>query len=226
MCTQDMHTIPEGLSPGEAYLYHPDTAGLRYLALGDSYTKAEGENYSNSYPSLLVQKLREYGFPVKTQLTIAQTGWRTDQLKNALDKAALKDTFDLVSLLIGVNNQYQGKSPEAYQAEFRELLETSIVLANKRVDKVFVLSIPDYGVTPFGSAQEAHISSEIALFNSLNKEVSDALGVHYFDITPLSRQAKKDPELLCPDNLHPSGKMYTLWAELIIETLKTIAAKP
>ncbi|HVD97359.1 MAG TPA: SGNH/GDSL hydrolase family protein [Cytophagaceae bacterium] len=192
---------------------------LRYLALGDSYTKAECEKPSNSYPAMIVQKLSAQGINVQEQKTIAQTGWTTADLKNAITQAGLKDTFELVSLLIGVNNQYQGRSPEEYRVEFLELLHTSIAFAGGRKDKVFVLSIPDYGYTPFGSSNQAYISTQINLFNSINKAISDSLGVKYFDITPISRNAQADPSLICTDHLHPSAKMYTQWVELMYADL-------
>lgn len=220
----------ENLEPMEvdSHIIHTsiDTTGISYLALGDSYTKAECEISSNSYPYILTQKFQEYGLKIRSRTTIAQTGWRTDNLKAAINAASLQDTFDLVSLLIGVNNQFQGMSASAYRIEFRDLLETAIFYAKGRKDKVFVLSIPDYGVTPFGSGNEVYIGQQIDLFNSINKEVTDSLGVKYFDITPISRQAKNDATLLCTDNLHPSGKMYGLWVDLMVPEVLTIAAKP
>lgn len=201
------------------------TLKITYLALGDSYTKAECELPENAYPVLLSNRLQKNEVLVKSQKIIAQTGWRTDDLKNAIKNAALKDTFDLVSLLIGVNNQYQGKSPAEYRTEFRDLLETSIQLAKGRNDKVFVISIPDYGVTPFGSSNEAYIAAQIDLFNSINKEITDSMNVRYFNITPISRQAKTDPDLICIDGLHPSAKMYAQWVDLIFYDVLTMVQK-
>ena len=217
----------ETMEPQNAteYTTH-DSQGLRYLALGDSYTKAECELPANSYPSLLVNKFKEAGIKVQSQTTIAQTGWRTDNLKNAIDNAALQDTFDLVSLLIGVNNQYQGRSAQEYRTEFKDLLATAIRMAKGRKDKVFVLSIPDYGVTPFGSSHEAYISSQIDLFNAINKEETEALGVEYFDITPISRKAKTDSSLNCTDQLHPSAKMYAQWVNLMLPDVLSIIRNP
>jgi lysophospholipase L1-like esterase len=216
------------MEPVESYtIVHPlDTVGISYLALGDSYTKAECEIPSNSYPAQLVVKFQQEGIKVKSRTTIAQTGWRTDNLKNAITAASLQDTFDLVSLLIGVNNQFQGQSPEIYRTEFRDLLETAIYYAKGRKDKVFVLSIPDYGMTPFGSGNQAYISQQIDVFNAINKDITDSMGVRYFDITPISRKTKKDPSLTCTDHLHPSAKMYAEWVDLMLPKVLKIIAKP
>jgi lysophospholipase L1-like esterase len=199
---------------------------IQYLALGDSYTKAECEAPANAYPVLLKDRLKANGIIVETQKTIAQTGWRTDDLKNAILAASLQDTFDMVSLLIGVNDQYQGKPPSQYRTNFIELLNTAIQLAKGRKDKVFVLSIPDYGVTPFGSANESYISSQIDIFNSINKELSDSMNVRYFDITPISREAKTNQELTCSDQLHPSKLMYSKWVDLMLDDVVNLARKP
>ena len=203
-----------------------DTSGIRYLALGDSYTKAECEIPANSYPEKLVNKIREKGIKVSNHTVIAQTGWRTDNLKDAIDAASLENNFDIVSLLIGVNNQFQGKSPENYRKEFRELLELSIYYAKGRKDKVFVLSIPDYGATPYGSRNPRYIGQQIELFNKINKEVTDSVGVKYFDITPISKEAKTDAELTCTDGLHPSAKMYDRWVELMLSDVVEMIRKP
>jgi len=218
----------EEMKPIDSYtIVKPlDTSGVAYLALGDSYTKGECETPANSYPYQLVSKFQEKGVKVSSRNVIAQTGWRTDNLKSAIDAASLKDTFDLVSLLIGVNNQFQGKSPESYRIEFRGLLEMAIYYAKGRKDKVFVLSIPDYGMTPFGSSNQANISQQIDLFNSINKEISDSMGVLYFDITPISRETKTDPSLTCTDQLHPSAKMYSRWVDLMLPKILMMIAKP
>jgi lysophospholipase L1-like esterase len=203
-----------------------DNTGIRYLALGDSYTKAECEIPENSYPYKLSEKFKAKGIKISSRTIIAQTGWRTDNLKDAVNAAALEDTFDLVSLLIGVNNQFQGKSPENYRIEFRDLLETAIYYAKGRKDKVFVLSIPDYGATPYGSRNSTYIGQQINLFNAINKEVTNSMGVKYFDITPISREARKDDALTCTDNLHPSGKMYDRWVALMLPEVEQMIAKP
>ncbi|HSZ26154.1 MAG TPA: SGNH/GDSL hydrolase family protein [Cytophagaceae bacterium] len=219
-------TISMKSDASEIFINSIDKEGISYLALGDSYTIAECEVSANSYPNQLVNKIRKSGISVKSITTIARTGWRTDDLKNAILKAALKDTFDMVSLLIGVNNQYQGKSLEEYKIQFQDLLETAIVLAKGRKDKVFVVSIPDYGVTPFGKANEHAISGKIDLFNNVNREITLKVGVRYFDITPISREAKEDKSLICTDLLHPSSKMYARWVEHIFPEVLLLLSKP
>lgn len=224
-CRKKENMEPQNATDYTQYTTH-DPEGFSYLALGDSYTKAECEVPANSYPNQLVTKFKAAGLKVKSQTIIAQTGWRTDNLKDAINNAALQDTFDLVSLLIGVNNQYQGRSAQDYRTEFRGLLETAIRLAKGRNDKVFVISIPDYGVTPFGSGNEASIASQIDLFNAINKEETENKGVRYFDITPISRKAKTDGSLTCTDQLHPSAKMYAQWVDLMLPDLVSIVRKP
>jgi len=200
----------------------PTDTIFKYLALGDSYTKAQGEAPENAYPVLFIERLKEQGIEVDTQKTIAQTGWRTDNLKTAINMASLPNDFDLVSLLIGVNNQYQGRSIEEYKVQFEELLNISISLAKGKKENVIVLSIPDYGATPFGASNATYIGEQIDLFNAANKEITEAYGIRYFDITPISREAKNDATLTCSDNLHPSAKMYGLWVDLIFEDAKEI----
>ncbi len=192
---------------------------LKYLALGDSYTigesVAEAERWPNQLADSLRKKNRDFGKPT----IIATTGWRTDNLKNAMTIAQLKNEYDMVSLLIGVNNQYQGKSPKEYEAEFEALLKWSIELARGRKENVFVVSIPDYGYTPFGKPKQATISAAIDLFNEINARITYKLGVKYFNITEISRDGLNDPSLVAADGLHPSGKMYSYWVELISKGL-------
>lgn len=195
---------------------------IKYLALGDSYTIGEGVNETERFPVQLVDSLRNRGFEVKDSKIIAQTGWRTDNLMNAIIAENLTDTFDIVSLLIGVNNQFQGRTAESYRRPFRQLLEKAIELVGGDTTKVFVLSIPDYGVTPFGSNYNPPaVAQAIDEFNTVNLEVADSLNVTYFDITPISRQAANDRTLVASDNLHPSGKMYRLWVELMLNEVET-----
>jgi lysophospholipase L1-like esterase len=132
---------------------------------------------------------------------------------NAISIAKLKDEYDLVSLLIGVNNQYQGKPIEQYATDFEELLKTSIRLVRGNKEKVFVVSIPDYGFTPFGQKNQSKISKEIDQFNEVNKKITGQYNVKYINITDISRQAISEPSLVASDGLHPSGKMYALWAQ-------------
>ena len=189
---------------------------IRYLALGDSYTIGESVPSDQNFPAQLVDSLKASGVTVSSYNIIAQTGWTTTNLKLAIEASTLKDTFNLVSLLIGVNNQYQGKSIGLYEQEFVELAERAIQFAGGKKDHVFVVSIPDYGYTPFGKNNQMTISSEIDLYNSINKRLSDSLGLKYYNITPISRRGLSEPDLVAGDGLHPSAKMYKLWIDLII----------
>lgn len=195
---------------------------LACLALGDSYTIGHGVPIAARFPVQLRLKLIEADLPVDTMQIIAKTGWTTADLKSAIGNTQLAaDTFDLVTLLIGVNNQFRGFSLSAYELEFADLLETAIRFAGNRPERVFVLSIPDYGVTPFGQNRPnpAQISQEIDAFNAVNRTVTESRGVSYFDITPISREALNDPSLLAADQLHPSGKMYARWVDLLLPTV-------
>ena len=159
------------------------------------------------------------GQPIAKPTIIATTGWRTDDLKNAMTAARLKNEYDLVSLLIGVNNQYQGKSTQEYAIEFEDLLKTAIRLAKGKKQRVLVVSIPDYGYTPFGKVKQGLISKAIDEFNEINARITYQYGVQYFDITEISRDGLKDPTLIAADGLHPSGKMYSYWVELIAKEI-------
>jgi len=192
---------------------------LRYLALGDSYTIGESVTEKDRWPNQLASQLsKTNNKEVKTSI-IATTGWRTDNLMNAITIAKLKDEYDLVSLLIGVNNQYQGKSIEQFATEFEELLKTSIRLAQGNKENVFVVSIPDYGFTPYGQKNQSKISKEIDQFNDVSKKITDQYNVRYINITDISRQGMIQPSLVASDGLHPSGAMYSLWVERIAKQI-------
>ncbi len=194
---------------------------VSYLALGDSYTIGESVAASERFPVLLASELRAEGIPVEEPTIIAKTGWTTSNLQSGIAKANFKEKeFDLVSLLIGVNNQYQGRSLEEYKREFTELLLQSIDLAGGTKENVFVVSIPDYGYTPFGRSRQEAISNEIDCFNAANKRITDSLGVAYINITPISRNGLSDPSLVADDGLHPSGKMYSQWVALMVDAVK------
>jgi lysophospholipase L1-like esterase len=188
---------------------------IKYLALGDSYTIGESVEETHRWPVLFSEMLRTRGYECDEPTIIATTGWRTDDLDRALEAARLEKNFNLVSLLIGVNNQYQKRSVEDYEPEFENLLKKAIAHAGGNVDNVFVLSIPDYGFTPFGSSERDRISTDIDAFNSVNRKISRKHNVRYFDITEISRRGLSDPTLVANDGLHPSGKMYKEWVRLI-----------
>ncbi len=192
----------------------------KFLALGDSYTIGEAVDAEQRWPVQLVNALNAKGENFARPKTIATTGWRTDDLKRAIIADDLLKDYDLVSLLIGVNNQYQGKSAESYAPEFEELLKMAIEFAGGDKSKVFVVSIPDYGFTPFGKEKKEQITKAIDEFNAVNESITKRYGIQYFNITPISRKGFEDPELVAGDGLHPSGKMYKEWVELIMKKLK------
>jgi len=187
----------------------------KFLALGDSYTIGESVSEDERWPNQLADKLK-----IDRPKIIATTGWRTDDLKGAINSANLHDDYDLVSLLIGVNNQYQGKSSTQYEIEFEDLLKTAIQLAKGKSKNVFVVSIPDYGFTPFGKAKQETISLQLDEFNKINQRITEKYKIKYFSITEISRKGLEDPALVAADGLHPSGKMYTQWVEVISKGLK------
>lgn len=192
---------------------------MKFLALGDSYTIGESVEESQRWPVQLVDALRKKNVLFDDPEIIAQTGWRTDDLKRAIIAADPAKDYDLVSLLIGVNNQYQGKTDESYASEFEELLKMSISFAGGDKTKVIVLSIPDYGYTPFGKEKQELVSKAIEEFNNTNRAITKKYSVKYFNITDISRKGVEDPQLVADDGLHPSGKQYKLWVELIVAEL-------
>ena len=192
-----------------------------FLALGDSYTIGESVEVMDRWPEQLAKALTVIGKNVARPHIIGVTGWRTDQLKKAIEEAHLKNEYGLVSLLIGVNNQYQKKSVESYASEFEELLQQAITLAEGKKENVFVVSIPDYGFTPFGQSRQPEISKAIDQFNDTNRSITERMGVRYVYITDLTREGLKNPSYVANDGLHPSGKMYSRWVERIIKSMDT-----
>lgn len=198
-----------------------ESVGLSYLALGDSYTIGQSVAPSETYPQQLADQLNKDGIHLGKPRIIAQTGWTTADLQQAMDRAAIdQQQFELVSLLIGVNNEFQGKSLAAFETEFMTLLKRAIRLAHNDPKKVFVLSIPDYGFTPFGREQQSYVSPRIDAFNQTAEKVTHLLGVAWFDITPGSRKVLENPALVARDGLHPSGVMYGQWVTQILPEVK------
>lgn len=191
----------------------------KILALGDSYTIGqsvnEDERFINKTVSILKGDAANLQYPAQV---IAQTGWTTKYLLDgiAVNATNLKPPYDIVTLLVGVNNQYQHLDTANYRNEFALCLLNAITLSGNRKNRVFVLSIPDYGATPFGSSNAAQIGIEIDLFNAINKQVSLQMGIDYTDITPSSRMAANDITLVAGDGLHPSGKEYLKWASMLV----------
>lgn len=189
---------------------------ITYLALGDSYTIGESVDPTLRWPVLWQKSLNQAGYLVEAPTIIAKTGWTTDELQAALNQATLTPPYGLVSLLIGVNNQYRGRSSAEYREDFRKLLAQAIQWAGQRPERVIVLSIPDWGQTPFAAQRDqSKIAQEIDLFNQINREETLRQGAVYVDITDLSRLSK--PNWIAEDGLHPSGEMYAAWVERILQ---------
>ena len=196
-----------------------------YLALGDSYTIGQSVSEMGRFPIQLTEKLNDDGFDFSNPKIIAQTGWTTSNLQTGITSESIEgQIFDIVSLLIGVNNQYQGRDIEEYKTEYAELLNQAIAFANNDENKVFVVSIPDYAFTPFGqsSGNAETISIEIDEFNAACKEITEAAGVAFFNITPISRQGLDESELVASDNLHPSAEQYSQWVDFFYEDVKSL----
>jgi len=202
---------------------------LRYLALGDSYTIGEGVAPEGRWPHQLARALRADGIALDDPLTIAATGWTTDELNAAIDASDPQGPFDFASLLIGVNNQYRGQPVERYAPEFTALVERAIGFAAGRADRVLVLSIPDWGVTPFGAASGRDrdaIARELDAFNAAARAACAARGVAFVDITAASRAADAAPAMLADDGLHPSATQYADWARLALPVARRLLQPP
>lgn len=199
----------------------PPTPTYRYLALGDSYTIGQSVPADQRFPVQTTFLLFNQQVAIQQLSVIATTGWTTGNLISALNGNNLGNNFDFVTLLIGVNNQFQGRSKAEYRTEFTNLLNRAISHVGNRKNRVFVLSIPDYSVTPFAMNRDtALIAQQINEFNAINKSVTDSAGIIYLDITPISREGRNDPTLHASDGLHPSGKQYERWAALLAPIMK------
>ncbi|MET3931865.1 lysophospholipase L1-like esterase [Lysobacter sp. OAE881] len=202
----------------------PATA-LSFLALGDSYTIGEGVPESGRWPVQLAKALREEGIALADPRIIATTGWTTDELAWGIDGAEPLGEWDFVTLLIGVNNQYRGRSAIDFRGEFETLLQRAIRYARGRANRVLVLSIPDWGVTPFVKTTQAtpeQVATELDAYNAAAQVVCEAHEVAYVDITPISRERGAEPEMLADDGLHPSAAMYTLWTALALPAARSL----
>lgn len=190
---------------------------LTYLALGDSYTIGESVPKEDRWPVQLVDSLREKGYSIQDPNIIAKTGWTTYELIDTVQKADPATNYDLVTLLIGVNNQYRGYDISTFRKEFKILLEKAIAFADGQKNHVFVVSIPDYGVTPFGQQKNPRkIARELKQYNSISANIAEKQGVSFINITPISKRAESDSTLVAEDGLHPSGKMYQKWVSRIL----------
>lgn len=195
-----------------------------YLALGDSYTIGQSVGGAERFPAQAIQLLIKDSLLFNAPEYIAQTGWTTGNLLSALAASPpSKTTYDFVTLLAGVNNQYQGRSQSEYSTEFTQLLNKAIEYAGNRLQRVAVLSVPDWSVTPYAAGSNTALTAlQIDSFNVINKQITLAKGVNYIDITPSTRMAATDPTLIAADGLHPSGKEYAKWAQLLAGVMKVV----
>lgn len=204
-------------------------ATASYLALGDSYTIGENVEPAGRWPMQLADALRAEGIVIDDPRIIATTGWTTDELSAAIDAAEpLGDGHTLVSLLIGVNNQYRGRAVDEYAHEFAILLERAIGFAGRRADRVFVLAIPDWGVTPFAAdsgRDTAAIARELDAYNAAAAKICADRGVVFIDIAPVSRARGAERAMLADDGLHPSAAMYAEWARLALPAVRRMVSK-
>ena len=195
----------------------PENPDYTYLALGDSYTIGESVIETERWPVQLAEQLRDRNYKMAPPKIIAKTGWTTEDLLRGMEnELGVHRDFDLVSILIGVNNQYQGKLITEYEEDLRTIFRKAINHSKTREQGVFAVSIPDYGYTPFGSARQEEISGEIDRFNAVFKRVADEFNVPFYNITPISRDAEENPDLIASDGLHPSGLMYQYWVNQFV----------
>jgi len=189
----------------------------RFLALGDSYTIGEHVAEKSRWPNQLAKLLESEGIHTKVTI-IARTGWTVDELWEGIQATPPEGTYDLLTLLIGVNDEYRGYTAEWYRDKFRFILKKVLLYAGGDPGKLIVLSIPDWGVTPFAAqkGKTKQISQEIDEFNAVNLEETKNVGAHYVDVTTISRMALDDFDLITGDRLHPSGKMYKMWAKKVL----------
>lgn len=192
-----------------------------YLAIGDSYTIGESVPPNENFPEQTVGLLKKNGISFDPPLIIAKTGWTTDELDTAINAANISTTFDIVSLLIGVNNQYRGRSVSEYKTQFDHLLQRAIYFSGNKTDRVFVLSIPDWGVTPFADGQDRpKIAAAIDAYNETAQKACQRYHIAFIDITTSQRVDGNKKDFLALDGLHPSGKEYAKWAEKLGNAVK------
>ena len=191
-----------------------------YLALGDSYTIGEQVSFAENFPNQTIQMLRKTGFAFFAAEIIAKTGWTTDELSNAVENSVFLDNYDIVTLLVGVNNQYRGRSASEFKIEFEHLLQKGIQFAGNRPSRVFVLSIPDWGITPFAEGKERKkIAEEIDTYNNICETSSKEFKTNFINITSSQREDGNKAAFLAADGLHPSGLEYTKWATKLYEAI-------
>ena len=189
---------------------------MRFLALGDSYTIGEGVAQDQRWPSHLVKLLEREGLQITDVQLVAQTAWTADELADAIDQVRPTGPFDLVTLMVGVNDQYRSRPVDAFSPEYRRLLERAIAFAGGKERRVIGISIPDWGATPFAQGRDrALIAREIDAYNTKSRQFAERARVAWVDVTPASRATLTEASLVTADGLHPSGEMYARWAELV-----------
>lgn len=200
---------------------------MRFLALGDSYTIGEGVGEQDRWPAQLTRLLRARGIAVDDPEIIARTAWTTDELSDAISGATPAGFFDLVTLMVGVNDQYRSRAVRTFADEYARLLELSSRFAGGDASRVVAISIPDWGATPFAQGRDrVRISTEIDAYNARACELVRAAGVKWMDVTPTSRDMAADPDLAVADGLHPSPEMYRRWAALLLPVAESILSRP
>ena len=188
-----------------------------YLALGDNYTFGESISEKHTWPKQLVDSLKKRNIFLSEPKIIAKTGWTTDELKKAINNSSLDYPYDWVSLLIGVNNQYRGRDTDEFKVQFESLLLEAIAFSGNRKERVFVISLPDWGSMPFAKDRDTNkIALEINKFNQVIYEVCAFENIKFIDITPISRNIYSNPNWIAKDSLHPSKEQYSKWVEKII----------
>ena len=226
-CKKNKDTVTETVTPADTTTISNtkpnDSTNKTFLALGDSYTIGQSVGVGDRFPAQTIALLKSNGINMQDAEYIATSGWTTVNLLNAITVQNPVGPYDIVTLLIGVNDQYQSGDTTGYRDRFTELLKEAIQFAAAKPSHVFVVSIPDYSVTPFASGSNvAEISKEIDEFNAINKEVTMSLQAIYTDITPSTREALHDPELIAGDGLHPSAKEYAVWAKMLAPKMEAV----
>jgi lysophospholipase L1-like esterase len=195
---------------------------MKILALGDSYTIGEKVQEELNFPNQTKTLLQKAGKEVSELQVIAATGWTTEELIGPMETQVKQSDFDWVTLLIGVNNQYRGRSVDEYEIHFKYLCSRALSYANNKSNRVVVLSIPDWGMTPFNTERDKVLTSKaIDEYNEVNKRIATQFGFHYIDITPSTRAHAQDTHYLAEDKLHPSQHEYSIWAQQVFDVINS-----
>jgi len=221
-CSKADSTNANPINPGTTNNF---TDSINYLALGDSYTIGTSVDAVDSYPNQTFQLLKGAKFTMNSVQIIAKNGWTADDLKNGLASADKKSMYQIVSLLIGVKNQYQGRSIKDFETAFVSVLQSAILLTGNKSKRVFVISIPDWGITPFASGRDRkEIATEIDNYNLICEKNAKLYGANYINITDAYRLEGFKPDYLSYDGLHPSKLEYNKWAIKLTQQITNIFA--